>query len=377
MATAESETENVIRPAERRTKSSAAPDAREEESSLRKRALPREIPEEVRRRFVQVGRRFHFQDGARAFTDRGTRLTTPSENTEVIKSLIVIAEARGWESISVKGTERFRKEAWFQAKLVGLQVRGYVPSEVEQSRLVRALARRQEPPDTGVDRKRSGGPDPEARATDRPPGEPRRPDRLITGRLLEHGAAPYRNERGQPKSYFVTVETARGERTVWGTDLERAIKESLSRPAAGEEVGLRVVGQDDVTVKSRRPDTGAPVGEDKATQRNRWVIESRAFFEARATAAEIVRNPKIDAREAVKRHPELASTYLHLKGAQEVAAQRIRDPQDQRRFVSMVRSALADSVERGEPLQPVRLRQSTEKTKPEPERSDRQPTRTR
>ena len=146
MATAESETENVIRPAERRTKSSASPDTREEESSLRKRALPREIPEEVRRRFVQVGRRFHFQDGARAFTDRGTRLTTPSENTEVIKSLIVIAEARGWESISVKGTERFRKEAWFQAKLAGLQVRGYVPSEVEQSRLVRALARRQEPP---------------------------------------------------------------------------------------------------------------------------------------------------------------------------------------------------------------------------------------
>jgi hypothetical protein len=60
MATAESETENVIRPAERRTKSSAPRDAREEESSLRKRALPREIPEEVRRRFVQVGRRFHF-----------------------------------------------------------------------------------------------------------------------------------------------------------------------------------------------------------------------------------------------------------------------------------------------------------------------------
>jgi hypothetical protein len=142
-------------------------------------------------------------------------------------------------------------------------------------------------------------------------------------------------------------------------------------------VGLRVVGQDDVTVKGRRPDTGAPVGEDKTAQRNRWVIESRAFFEARATAAEIVRNPKIDAREVVKRHPELASTYLHLKGAQEVAAQRIRDPQDQRRFVSMVRSALADSVERGEPLQPVRLRQSTDKTKPEPERSDRQPTRTR
>jgi putative DNA primase/helicase len=377
MATSDSETENVIRPAERRTRPAGPRDAREEESSLKKRALPREIPEEVRRRFVQVGHRYHFQDGARAFTDRGTRLTTPSENTEVIKSLIVIAEARGWESISVKGTERFRKEAWFQAKLAGLQVRGYVPSEVEQARLVRALARQEPVEASASDRKTSGRAGPESRAADRMPDEPRRPDRLIKGRLLEHGAAPYRHERGQPKSYFVKVETARGERTVWGTDLERAIKESLSRPAVGEEVGLRVVGQDDVTVKGRRADTGAPTGPDLATQRNRWVVESRAFFEARATAAEIVRNPKIEARDAVKRHPELASTYLHLKGAEEVAAQRIRDPQDQRRFVSMVRSALADSVERGEPLQPVRLRQPAEKAKPDPERSDRQPTRTR
>ena len=100
------------------------------------------------------------------------------------------------------------------------------------------------------------------------------------------------------------------------------------------------------------------VGEqDLETHRNRWVIEKRAFFEARATAAELVRNPKIDPREAVKRHPELASTYLHLRGAEEVAARRIRDPEDQRKFVSLVRSALADSVERGEPLQPVRLRE--------------------
>jgi hypothetical protein len=376
MATSDSETENVIRPAERRTRPTGPRNTSEEESSVKKRALPREIPEEIRRRFVQVGHRYHFQDGARAFTDRGTRLTTPSENTEVIKSLIVIAEARGWESISIKGTERFRKEAWFQAKLAGLQVRGYVPSEVEQARLVRALAR-QDPADTPSDRKTAGRAAPESRPADRVPDEPRRPDRLIKGRLLEHGAAPYRHERGQPKSYFVKVETSRGERTVWGTDLERAVKESLSRPSVGEEVGLRVIGQDDVTVKGRRPDTGAPTGADLATQRNRWVVESRAFFEARATAAELVRNPKIEARVAVKRHPELASTYLHLKGAEEVAAQRIRDPQDQRRFVSMVRSALADSVERGEPLQPVRLRQSTEKAKPEPERSDRQTTRTR
>jgi len=54
------------------------------------------VPEEVKRRFVEVKNKYYFPDGARAFTDRGTRLTTPSENTEVVKSLVEIARARGW-----------------------------------------------------------------------------------------------------------------------------------------------------------------------------------------------------------------------------------------------------------------------------------------
>ncbi|HTG61040.1 MAG TPA: hypothetical protein VMG63_16720, partial [Terriglobia bacterium] len=61
-------------------------------------------------------------------------------------------------------------------------------------------------------------------------------------------------------------------------------------------------------------------------------------------------------REAVREHPELAGTYLNLRAA-ELASRALRDPQDQRRFVSQVRSALADDIERGEPLQPVRLRE--------------------
>jgi putative DNA primase/helicase len=159
-------------------------------------------------------------------------------------------------------------------------------------------------------------------------------------------------------SYFVKLETERGERTIWGVDLERAFKESLTKPQIGEEVGLRAVRQDPVTVKARRRDAdGQVVGDqDLDTHRNRWIIEKHAFFEARAAAAEIVRNPTIDPREAVRQHPELASAYLHLRGAEEVAARRIRDPEDQRKFVSLVRSTIADSVERGEPLQPVRLR---------------------
>ena len=47
---------------------------------------------------------------------------------------------------------------------------------------------------------------------------------------------------------------------------------------------------------------------------------------------------------------------LNLRAA-EFASRALRDPQDRRRFVSQVRSALADDIERGKPLQPVRLRE--------------------
>src|SRR5580692_1432596 len=102
------ESTNSIRPSRQRARAStkaadspgsAAPEstrdgAREAHTSGTSERL---IPDHIRKRFVQVGHRYHFSDGAHAFTDRGARLVTPSENTEVVKSLIAIADARGWK----------------------------------------------------------------------------------------------------------------------------------------------------------------------------------------------------------------------------------------------------------------------------------------
>src|ERR1700730_14636558 len=99
------------------------------------------VPQSVRDRFVQDGHRFYFPDGVSAFRDLGHRLTTSSENTQVVHSLIQIAHSRGWTELTVRGTERFRQEAWRQARLAGLGVRGYRPSDPEQAALIRAMAR--------------------------------------------------------------------------------------------------------------------------------------------------------------------------------------------------------------------------------------------
>jgi hypothetical protein len=125
----------------------------------------------------------------------------------------------------------------------------------------------------------------------------------------------------------------------------------------GDEVILQRSGRDAVTVRRRARDSEGQLKE-KAVEvyRNRWVIEKREFFEQRATAAQVVRNDAIGPRAAVSRHPELAGTYLNLRAA-ELASRALRDPEDQQRFVAQVRGALAEDIERGEPLQPVRLRE--------------------
>ena len=101
---------------------------------------------------------------------------------------------------------------------------------------------------------------------------------------------------------------------------------------------------------------GLETGRDvRSAPRQSLTRRKQEFFEQRAAAAQIARNESIGARDTVRRHPELTGTYLNLHAA-ELASRGLRDPEDQRRFVAQVRGALADDVECGEPLQPVRLR---------------------
>lgn len=58
----------------------------------------------------------------------------------------------------------------------------------------------------------------------------------------------------------------------------------------------------------------------------------------------------------MRQPPGFAGAYLNLRAA-ELASRTLRDPEDQRRFVAQVCHALADGIDQGEPLQPVRLRE--------------------
>lgn len=320
----------------------------------------RRVPDEIRERFVGIGANYYFPDGTAAFTDHGRKLTTPSENTEVIRSLVTIAKARGWEDIRVTGTDRFRKEAWFAARVAGLAVRGYRPTEFEQAHIVRAIARRaagasSEP--VAADRERRVSKRGREGVGDAARGAAEKDTAALTGRLVDHGRATYRHDPKAPMSYFVRLETERGDREIWGADLERAFRESLTRPTMGDEVTVRSYVRDPVTVRAARHDAEGRVVGHRAidTHRNRWVVERSDFLAARAAAAQVFRDSAIKASEAVKRHPELQGSYLQLQVAIAGAEREIRHPEDRARFVERARAALAEAIERGAPLEPVRL----------------------
>ena len=342
---------------ERASAPAAASSASSASTAQRADSDPWTVPQSVRDRFVQDGHRFYFPDGAPAFRDLGRRLTTASENTQVVRSLIEIAHSRGWTEVTVTGTERFREEAWRQARFAGLAVRGYRPTDEQQAQLVRSLARRLAQPADSV----TAEAPPSAPAPRPTPHSSSSRDLLrerVAGKLLDHGRDAYRHDPNEEPSYFVRLQTRDGGlREIWGKDIERAVAKSLTQPQIGDEVILQRTGRDAVTVKRQKRDAQGQLSTKEIdAYRNRWVIERKEFFEQRAAAAQIVRDEAVGPREATREHPELTGTYLNLRAA-ELASRGLRDPQDQRRFIAQVRSALADDIERGEPLQPVRLRE--------------------
>lgn len=52
----------------------------------------------------------------------------------MIHGIVLRAQAKGWTSLRVNGSETFKAEAWMQATLAGLEVQGYPPKEIDRVR---------------------------------------------------------------------------------------------------------------------------------------------------------------------------------------------------------------------------------------------------
>ncbi len=182
---------------------------------------------------------------------------------------------------------------------------------------------------------------------------------MTVGRLTAHGAASHEFRPRAEASYFIRLQTERGERILWSPNLKQALIDSRSQPQVGDQIGVKENGIDPVSVVTRKKDADGRITDERRydAPRTHWVVERREFFDERAAAARALRDARVHPRQAIRDHPDLLGAYLTLDSAAKIAEQRIEHPQSRDRFLALIRETLAHATERGEPLPVVRLRE--------------------
>jgi hypothetical protein len=186
----------------------------------------------------------------------------------------------------------------------------------------------------------------------------RRGGELLIGRLKEHGPANYQFREKDDPSYYLKLLTTHGERIIWGKDLKRAVTDGETRPKVGDLIGARRIAREAVTVTSRQRDAEGRIiaQEERHAHRTQWVVEKVTFFAERARMARRLRDEQADVRDSIRAHPDLKSTFLSVRAAEEFAAKSIPNPEDRGRFLDLVRGAMAESIRKGEPLPSTSIR---------------------
>lgn len=108
-----------------------------------------DVPETLRRRYYVDGRGGaglgFYTDAtvkAPAFRDAGRQLIAARNDPNAIRDMTAIARHRGWTIVVAKGEAGFRREAWLAGRALGLEVRGYRPTERDIQELDRRIDRR-------------------------------------------------------------------------------------------------------------------------------------------------------------------------------------------------------------------------------------------
>ncbi len=120
---------------------------------------------------------------------------------------------------------------------------------------------------------------------------------VIVGELVGHGAAPYKHDEKNERSYFVALQTEAGPRTLWGVGLQEVMEEKVF--AQGDRIKLKDGGKEPVTIKQQQEDGSvkevpgfrrAWSAEPETTGRVEPSVADRAPAKAAAEPVTIVHN---------------------------------------------------------------------------------------
>ncbi|WP_028220675.1 DUF5710 domain-containing protein [Paraburkholderia oxyphila] len=76
------------------------------------------------------------------FEDVGARLNSRQNDRATIADMVAVAKAKNWDTIVVRGSATFRRNAWIEASLAGVDVKGFKPAESDEALLEAARRER-------------------------------------------------------------------------------------------------------------------------------------------------------------------------------------------------------------------------------------------
>jgi Large polyvalent protein-associated domain 7 len=135
----------------------------EEPTASDKRAAKRpigveDVPDDLRRRYLvtiegaglidrgrtEFSHRGGRLDGQLAFADSGRQLVTTLDDQATARAMLEVAQTKGWKQVTLNGSDEFKRAAWMEARLQGMEVHGYEPREADKKRLAELLVDRQD-----------------------------------------------------------------------------------------------------------------------------------------------------------------------------------------------------------------------------------------
>lgn len=156
--------------------------------------------------------------------------------------------------------------------------------------------------------------------------------REITGILIEHGTAPYKNLEGNKDSYFVTIENNDDRKTIWSLDLERALSESKLN--IGDKITLEHKGEKIVEVDVDQKDENGNIISTKKinTPRNIWEAREAPQSELKPEEQDLINeqapieitlsdiNRKLNVSRIINKYPNLRNSGLTLDNVYKMPA---------------------------------------------------------
>lgn len=278
---------------EQSPKNHVSADKVEKTIDSQQRAKQQALIQSINDQYRVAGKKYYFKDYAGhvnqlAFKDNGDTLSTRLNTERVTRSIVDLAQSKGWSEIKVSGHKEFKRQVWRAASQRGIKILGYTPdsndldtvSNTSNTIHTHTAQPKLTPKNTSASRD-------------------------TTGILVAHGQAPYQNNPENGASYFVTIRYGDKERTVWGVGLPDALTESGVK--IGENVNLKRTGSQSVTVKDNQ-------GQQLTSKRNSWTIERTDKAQVITAVAHAVATKKITNKADRERIAHAVQARVNAQG---------------------------------------------------------------